>query len=55
MIVTTLNLKEKYKDYSNINGKIKRDIDKGFLIPLVRGIYETNSSVDGFLDRKSVV
>ncbi|PKK97255.1 MAG: hypothetical protein CVV58_02185 [Tenericutes bacterium HGW-Tenericutes-3] len=49
MIVTTLNLKEKYKDYTDVNGKIKRDIDKGSLIPLVRGIYETNSSIDGFL------
>ncbi|MDY0074884.1 MAG: hypothetical protein WC992_04655 [Acholeplasmataceae bacterium] len=49
MIITTLNLKEKYKDYNDINGKIKRDIDKGILFPLVRGIYETNSSIDGFL------
>jgi len=49
MIVTTLNLKEKYKDYTDINGKIKRDIDSGFLFPLVRGIYETNESADGFL------
>ena len=49
MIVTTLNLKEKYKEYADINGKIKRDIDNGFLFPLVRGIYETNESVDGFL------
>lgn len=49
MIVTTLNLKEKYKNYTDVNGKIKRDIDKGFLFPLVRGIYETNSHTDGFL------
>jgi predicted transcriptional regulator of viral defense system len=49
MIVTTLSLKEKYKDYIDVNGKIKRDIDKGILFPLVRGIYETNSSIDGFL------
>ncbi len=49
MIVTTLYLKEKYKDYTDVNGKIKRDIDKGILFPLVRGIYETNSSADGFL------
>ncbi len=49
MIVTTLNLKEKYKDYTDINGKIKRDVDKGLLFPIVRGIYETNNSVDGFL------
>ena len=49
MILTTLNLKEKYKDYTDINGKIKREVDNGFLFPLVRGIYETDESVDGFL------
>lgn len=49
MITTILNLKEKYKKYTDVNGKIKRDIDKGVLFPLVRGIYETNSNTDGFL------
>lgn len=49
MIITTLDLKEKYKSYTDINGKIKRDIDKGILFPLVRGIYETNSNTEGFL------
>ena len=49
MILTTLNLKEKYKDYTDVNGKIKRDVDNGILFPLVRGIYETNGSTDGFL------
>lgn len=49
MIVTTLDLNEKYKDYTDVNGKIKRDIDKGIIYPLVRGIYETNSNTDGFL------
>jgi hypothetical protein len=29
MIITTLNLKEMYKDYTDVNGKIKRDMDKG--------------------------
>ena len=49
MIITIINLKEKYINYTDINGKIKRDIDKGDLFPLVRGIYETNSNTDGFL------
>lgn len=49
MIVTTLDLKEKYKEYTDINGKIKRDIDMGILFPLVRGIYETNSHIEGYL------
>ena len=49
MIITTLDLKEKYKNYVDVNGKIKRDIDKGILFPLVRGVYETNSNTDGYL------
>lgn len=49
MILTTLDLKEKYKSYTDVNGKIKRDIDKGILFPLVRGIYEINSQADGYL------
>lgn len=49
VILTTLDLKEKYKNYTDVNGKIKRDIDKGILFPLVRGIYEINSQADGYL------
>lgn len=49
MILTTLDLKEKYKNYTDVNGKIKRDMDKGILFPLVRGIYEINSQADGYL------
>ncbi|MBU1094389.1 MAG: hypothetical protein KKH01_08005 [Firmicutes bacterium] len=49
MILTTLDLKEKYKNYMDINGKIKRDVENGILFPLVRGIYETNSKTDGLL------
>lgn len=49
MILTTLDLKEKYKNYTDVNGKIKRDIDKGILFPLVKGIYETNGNTDGYL------
>lgn len=54
MIITNLELKEKYKNYADVNGKIKRDIDKGLLFPLVRGIYETDSNVDGFLLASSI-
>lgn len=49
MIYTTLALKEKYNNYTDVNGKIKRDIAKGLLFPLVRGIYETNGNTDGYL------
>lgn len=49
MVITTLDLNEKYKNYNDINGKIKRDVEKGILFPLVRGIYETDCSTEGFL------
>lgn len=49
MVVTVLDLKEKYKDYADINGKIKRDVDNNILFPIVRGIYETNENTDGYL------
>lgn len=49
MIVTVLDLNEKYRNYTDINGKIKRDVDNGIIFPLVRGIYETNKNTDGFL------
>lgn len=54
MILTTLVLKEMYKQYTDINGKIKRDIDKGILFPLVRGTYESNSHTDGYLLASSI-
>ena len=49
MIVTMLDLKVMYKDYTDINGRIKRDVDNNILFPLVRGIYETNGNTDGFM------
>ena len=49
MIVTTSILKQQYKDYSNPLDKIKRDTDKGILIRLNRGLYETNKNVDPHL------
>jgi hypothetical protein len=54
MIVTMLYLQEKYKNYTDINGKIKRDVDSSILFPLVRGIYETNGNTDGFLLASSI-
>ena len=49
MIVTTSILKQQYKDYSNPLDKIRRDTDKGILIRLNRGLYETNKNVDPHL------
>lgn len=49
MIVTILDLKEKYRNYTDVNGKIKRDVEKNLLFPVVRGIYETNIRTSGHL------
>jgi hypothetical protein len=47
MVITTTMLKEKYKDYVDYKGKIKREVNKGELIPIVRGIYETDPNIPG--------
>ena len=46
MIVTTSMLREKYKNYANPLDKIKRDADKGIIIRLNRGLYETNNNIN---------
>lgn len=55
MIITTNMLKEKYNNYSNPLDKIKRDIDKGIIIRLTKGIYETNPNVSPFLLASSIL
>lgn len=45
MILTIGMLKEKYGDYVNPLDKIKRETERGNLIRLNRGLYETNKSV----------
>lgn len=49
MIVTINDLKEQYKDYKDIYGKIKRDVESNILFPVVKGIYETNEHTSGHL------
>jgi len=46
MIVTTLMLKDKYKNYTNPLDKIKRETQNGHLIRLTRGVYETDPNVE---------
>ncbi len=48
MIITTSMLLEKYSDYKNPAAKIGRMVKKGELIPIVRGIYETDRTVPGY-------
>lgn len=55
MIVTTSMLKEKYHDYANPLDKIKRDADKGILIRLTNGIYETDKGTEPCLLASSIL
>lgn len=47
MVLTSLDLKIKYQDYKDINGKIKREIENGKLFPIIKGLYETKSNTPG--------
>ena len=49
MILTNGMIKENLKEYSNKNTKINREIKKGNLIKIINGLYETDSSVKGYL------
>ncbi|MCD8286083.1 MAG: hypothetical protein LUD50_02520 [Clostridia bacterium] len=47
MIVTWDMLAEKYKDYSDVKGKIRREVEAGNLVHLRHGLYETDPNADG--------
>lgn len=49
MIITSDIIKNNLKEYSNKNTKICREIKKGNLIKIINGLYETDSSVKGYL------
>lgn len=48
MIKTIEDLKIQYKNYGDINGKIRREIKDGTYIPIIRGLYETDKSTPGY-------
>ena len=48
MIKTVEDLKIKYKNYSDVNGKIRREIKVGTYIPIIRGLYETDKTTPGY-------
>jgi len=48
MIKTIEDLKLQYKNYSDINGKIRRAIKDGKYIPIIRGLYETEKTTPGY-------
>lgn len=47
MIITTEQLKEQYSHLSDPVGRISRDVKKGLLFPLVKGVYETDANAHG--------
>lgn len=49
MILSQEDLKIKYKNYSDIKGKVRREVAAGNLIPIMRGLYETNPNISGKL------
>lgn len=48
MIKTTAMLIDELKEYVNPNARIRRLVDTGKLIPVVRGFYETDGSIPGY-------
>lgn len=47
MILTFDDLALKFKDYTDIKGKIRREVQSGYLTPVARGLYETDADVSG--------
>lgn len=48
MIKTTAMLMDELKEYKNPNAKIRRIVKAGELVPVVRGLYETNADIPGY-------
>ncbi|MBN2557733.1 MAG: hypothetical protein JXB33_03145 [Clostridia bacterium] len=48
MIKTTAMLVDELKEFVNPAAKIRRFVDTGKLIPIVRGLYETDGSIPGY-------
>ena len=42
-------LKEKYKEYSNVDNKIGREVRDGKLYTIIKGLYETDPNTPGYL------
>ena len=47
MIYTFDDLQIKFQDYTDIKGKIRREVQAGRLIPVARGWYETDQTISG--------
>ena len=47
MIVSFGLLAQKFQDYTDVKGKIRREVQSGRLVQVARGLYETDARVDG--------
>ena len=47
MILTTQMLIDRFRNYGDPAGKIRRMVSAGEIIPVTRGIYETDGSLPG--------
>ena len=47
MIYSFDDLALKFKDYANVKNKIQREVKAGRLIPITRGLYETDANIAG--------
>lgn len=47
MIYSFDDLQIKFQDYTDIKGKIRREVQAGRLIPVARGLYETDQTISG--------
>ena len=41
------DLVQKFSDYTDVKGKIRREVNNGRLIPVTRGLYETDAETSG--------
>ena len=49
MIITNDIAKENFKEYSNKNTKLAREVRDGKLFKIINGLYETNKNTPGYL------
>ena len=47
MILTFDSLAYQFKDYTDVKGKIRREVQSGRLTQIARGLYETDAHADG--------
>lgn len=47
MVLTFDSLALQFKDYTDVKGKIRREVQSGRLTQITRGLYETDARADG--------